>query len=798
MVLNDASMRNTASYVSVQGKQRFIGDNAAALARTNIKNTISLMKLLVGRNYDEEDVQRELSRSYFQHKKLPSGGVGIIVNYNDEPTVMSAEHLMAILLVKAKQIVEAANGVGIAETVLGVPSWFTDAQRRGILHAAEIAELNCLKVVNESTAIALSYGIYKSAKKMFSETEPTYVMFIDLGYTCYSVSIAAFVQEKLHMLSNVCDRNIGGRCFDDVIVEFLAEEFQRKHKINVRDKPKAMLKLQAAAEKAKKTLSPAGVNEVNISVECLAEDHDLNCLLTRDEFEKRCASLLSGLQGPIEECLREAGITKEQLSDVEIVGGGSRVNSVKRTLGQILGLDASAVNYGLKTTMNSDEAVARGSALQCAILSSRIKVKPFNIIDRLQYPVSIEYDAEEGMGKGESKGAEEDEEGDAVMAAAGVNAVAIYTRGDDVPRKPRRLTFRNKVGNFSLRALYGEAACMPRDANRAIATYNVIVPEEYRSEPHDVRVTFNVDKNNCLYLASAQLMVEVEVPPAAPAEESKGEAKGAEEPPAAPKRKFKKIDLRVEVNTSGLTREEIKQTMELEASMANEDRIIIETSDRRNALEAYIYSMRDKLDGVLKPFATNSEKIQFREALDKAEDWLYNEGFESTKSNYIKRLDDLKASGNPIETRYHEETGRPQAADGLKRHIEVCKLFASNTDDIYSHITDDERKQVLAEAEKAEEWLYDQLDKQSQLSSYDNPVLTVAAINAKKTALFNATNPTMTKPKPKPPTPKPEEKKAEEPKADSKAPNPAPADDSKQQEKPAEEKKDESEPMETA
>ena len=103
MVLNDASMRNTASYVSVQGKQRFVGDNAASLARTNIKNTLSLMKLLVGRNYDEEEVQRELARSYFQHTKLPSGGVGIIINYNDEPTVVSAEHMMAVLLVKCKQ-----------------------------------------------------------------------------------------------------------------------------------------------------------------------------------------------------------------------------------------------------------------------------------------------------------------------------------------------------------------------------------------------------------------------------------------------------------------------------------------------------------------------------------------------------------------------------------------------------------------------------------------------------------------------------------------------------------------------
>ena len=357
------------------------------------------MKLLVGRKFDDADVQKELARSAFKAVKMPHGGVGISISYNDEPLVVSVEHFMAMMLVHAKEISANANGgLNLADSVLAVPHWYTNAQRHGVLNACKIAGLNCLKLTSESTAIALSYGIFKSAKKLFSETEPTHIMFVDLGYTGYCVTIVDFIQENMRVLSTVCDRELSGRQFDDVIIEFLAEQFENKTKINVRNNKKALLKLQAASEKAKKTLSPAGVNEAAISVECLAEDIDLNCVLTRDEFEKRAAKYIDRLRAPVEQALREANLTKDKISECEIVGGSTRVNIVKRTLGEILGLDAHAVNYGLKTTMNADEAVARGAALQCAMHSSRMKVKPFNIVDRIPYGIVAHFDVTNDTG----------------------------------------------------------------------------------------------------------------------------------------------------------------------------------------------------------------------------------------------------------------------------------------------------------------------------------------------------------------------------------------------------------------
>jgi heat shock protein 4 len=287
------------------------------------------MKLLVGRQFDDPAVQEELLTVPFKTEKLAGGGVGISVTYNDAPLLVSAEHVMAMMIVKGMDISKNANGnLSIGDAVLAVPHWFTENQRRGVVHACDIAGLNCLKVANESALIALSYGIFKSAKKLFSETEPQHIMFIDIGFTGYSVSVVSFIQENMNILSTVCDRSLGGRNFDDIIMEYCAEVFEAKTKINVRGNKKAMLKVQAAAEKAKKTLSPNGVKEVINPLLLLSFYHILllhYCLLIifsysitvfSGEYQRRVPSRRSRYecfidQGRIREALCTSGSAPE-------------------------------------------------------------------------------------------------------------------------------------------------------------------------------------------------------------------------------------------------------------------------------------------------------------------------------------------------------------------------------------------------------------------------------------------------------------------------------------------------------
>jgi heat shock protein 4 len=724
------------------------------------------MKLLVGRHYDAPDVQRELTKLPFKAAKLPHGGVGIYISYDNEQKLVSAEHSLAMMMVLAKETVNKANnGVNIGDAVFAVPNWFTESQRIGFINACEIASLPTLKIANESTLVALSYGIFKSAKNLFSPKDSQYIMFVDIGYSCYTVTIVDFIQENMKVMATVCDKELGGRDFDDIIIEYMAEQFEAKTKINVRNNRKAVLKMQIAAEKAKKTLSPAGVNEAIISVECLSEDHDLNCRITREEFENRCSSLFSRLEAPLNQCLTEAGLTKEQIFECELVGGSSRVNMIKICLGKLLGLDNSLLNSGLKTTMNADEAVARGGALQCAMLSSRMKVKPFKIIETLYYGLVVSWDKDNSGDESEMK--DEGKTDESEVETSGDSAV-IYTRGAPIPQKAKRLTFRNKSKDFTINVSYDDSSLylLPSGESKLVAKYTIRVPESVSATgPKDVRVTLNLDKNGLVYVQTAQSLETIiveETSEDSKVPESKDGNEGEEKAtpvPTEPKKKLKKTDLVVDSEKFGLTNEDIKITLELEASMSFEDKLIVETSDRRNELESYIYAIRDKLDGSLSPYSKKDEKDRLQELMVQAEDWLYGDGFDSTKQQYIRKLDELRAIGIPIENRVNEETNRGPALNNLKIQIENCKTFAANYDESLSHITEEDRAKIREKSGTVEAWAYDMQTKQGDVPLNCDPVLTCDAIQKERTALFTVTNPIMIKKKPLPPPP---EKKAEE------------------------------------
>jgi heat shock protein 4 len=221
------------------------------------------------------------------------------------------------------------------------------------------------------------------------------------------------------------------------------------------------------------------------------------------------------------------------------------------------------------------------------------------------------------------------------------------------------------------------------------------------------------------------------------------------------KKRFKKTDLQVTVETPGLSPTEVKAALELEAQMAFEDKMITETADKRNELESYIYAMRDKLDGALSTYGAPKEKDSLKALLTSAEDWLYGDGFDSTKSLYTKKIDELRAVGDKIERRLTENENRPAAIEGLKKQLELCKAFSSKYGEDYAHIEENERDQLRKEVRLTEDWMYDMISQQGSLPAHAEPLLTADTIKAKRDALFKVSNPIMTKPKPKPATPAP-------------------------------------------
>lgn len=787
---------------------RSMGEAASSTANSNYKNTITNMKRLIGLPFDDPRAQREMKRVAYKCVPYPHpgdgpDGIAIQVNLSGEEKTIPIEAVAGMMVKHMGQVAaDKAAGESNCEAsecfprdwVVSVPGYYTDSQRRAFLAGCQMAGVaGVQRLMNETTATALAYGIFKDIRKEFTKDKPTHVMFIDMGATTYSVNIVDFQPGKLVVKSAQYDEELGGRDLDDLIANWIADKFEEKYKGKLsgspRDNAKVMLKLGVAAEKAKKTLSPAGVKEARINLECIMDDLDFSITLKAEEYKTLSEPLLARLAAPVERALAEAGVKASDLLSVEIVGGSTRVGSVKTTLAGVLGLDVNAVNNGLSTTMNADEAVARGCALQSAILSPRFKVLPYEVIEYQPFPIKIEWDGAHEAGM-EVEAEEEN--------PTPTNSVVMFERGCNFPIV-RRVTLR-RSGKFTVDAMYDESANnhqFPEGASKAIASFHINAPPDTDCK---IRVNVKQDIHGSLTLSSAQMVEEVieEEPAAAPTEEG-AEAKdpeGGEEAKAAeekPKPKLKKTNLEFSiVRPLDWTEAELNKEIEVEVAMANADRIVRETSDARNELESYIYDMRDKIisENQLMPFCTEDERSAFSKMLEDFENWLYEDGFDAVKSVYVKKLDELKTKGNPIENRQHEARTRPNAMSMLQKSIEKYTSWTNTSqgDENYAHITDEERATCSDKLDKASAWMYDMLDKQGSLAANEDPAVTVDQIYAKNKELNDAISPIMHKPKPKP---KVEEKKQEEPAA---------AEEQKKEEEPKkeEEEKEKPEPMDTS
>lgn len=389
-VANEYSDRCTPACVSFGPRNRSIGAAAKSQIVTNCKNTVQGFKRLHGRVFSDPFVQRLKNSFVYDIAELPTGTTGIKVNYMEEEKVFSIEQVTAMLLTKLKETAEHALKKPVADCVVSVPCYYTDAERRSVVDAAQIAGLNCLRLMNETTAVALAYGIYKQDLPA-PEEKARNVVFVDLGHSGYQTSVCAFNKGKVKVLSTACDAELGGKDFDEMLVRYFCEDFGKKYKIDVNTKPRALVRLYQECEKLKRLMS-ANSSDLPLNIECFMNDIDVSGKLNRGQFEVMCADILTRLEAPLQSLLEQAKLKKEDIYAVEMVGGASRIPSVKERISKYFGKE-------LNTTLNADEAVARGCALQCAILSPAFKVREFSITDVVTYPISLKWHsaAEEGL-----------------------------------------------------------------------------------------------------------------------------------------------------------------------------------------------------------------------------------------------------------------------------------------------------------------------------------------------------------------------------------------------------------------
>jgi len=785
-IANDYSLRATPSYVAFGEKQRTLGVAAKSGQMTNVNRTFFGFKPLLGRTWDDPHVQAELARFPFEVTRTDSNHVGFVTEFMGQKKQLLPSQLTAALFTKLKITAETALNAVVNDVVISVPSHFTNAERWALLDSARLAGLNVLKLMNETTATALAYGIYKQDLPE-SDKPSRNVVFVDAGHTTTQVSACSFNKGKLNVLcSTYC--SVGGRLFDEAITKYFKSDFATRYKLDVGSNKKATLKLMTEAEKLKKLMS-ANSNTLPLNIECFMNDKDVRGEMDRATFLQLIDPELVKVKQALQECLEASKLKKEDIYSVEIVGGSSRIPSIKSLIEQVYGKTPS-------TTLNADEAVSRGCALQCAILSPTFKVREFSVTDVQPYPIRLVWSGNRPEDVGDQ---------------------TVFEQFHSVPYS-KMLTF-IKSEQFHVAAEYSGPVPYP---NKHIGEFNILdVKPDTEGKAQKVKVKVRINANGIFVIPSANLFekqAEKEAPvpmegetidgPAKEKEEAPAPAEGAEdkmetddsaktdaataeenkekEAPAAeaPKKpKTKAIDLPVSSRMAGhMSEEKLETAQQEERAMHAQDKQESERLTAKNSFEEYIYDIRGKLCDELEDFILEDDRAQFTRHLEDMEDWLYDDGEYAERSIYQNKLGELKEKGEAVKRRKREWEERPDAMNNLRQ----CLLLAQKTvdqikagDPKYAHLDMAEVGKVEKAIAEKTEWVDRMTAEVNKLKKTSDPTVLASQFHQEKELFWSMAAGILHKPQPKvepPPPPKSDDANASANKADANTDQQAKAD----------------------
>uniref|UniRef100_A0A667YRV6 Heat shock protein 4b n=1 Tax=Myripristis murdjan TaxID=586833 RepID=A0A667YRV6_9TELE len=624
--------------------------------------------------------------------------------------------------------------------------------------------------------------MYMEEEKVFSIEQVTAMLLTKLKETAEGALKKPVADCVVSVLATACDPELGGKDFDEALVRHFCEEFSKKYKLDVKSKPRALVRLYQECEKLKKLMS-ANSSDLPLNIECFMNDIDVSGKLNRADFEEMCADVLARVEAPLQSLMENTKLKKEDIYAVEIVGGASRIPAVKERISKFFGKE-------LSTTLNADEAVARGCALQCAILSPAFKVREFSITDVVPYPISLKWNS---------------------AAEEGLSDCEVFPKNHAAPFS-KVLTFYRKEP-FSLEAYYNCPKELPYpDPTIGQFLIQKVVPQA-SGESSKVKVKVRVNIHGIFSVSSASLVEvqksdETEEPMETEQtndkdgeskmqtdqDEQKGQVDGQKEteektspeneemevrcfahgkaekksdqPPQAkkPKVKTKVLELPIENSPQWqLADDMLNLFVENEGKMIMQDKLEKERNDAKNNVEEYVYDMRDKLHGMLERFVSESVNALSLK-LEDTENWLYEDGEDQPKQVYIDKLAEIKKFGQPIQERYMEAEERPKAFEEMGKQIQqymkVVEAFKTKEEQ-YDHLDEADVNKVDKLASETMIWMNSAMNQQSKQSLTVDPSVKVKDIRAKTRELYTACNHIVTKPKPKVELPK-DDKPAEQ------------------------------------